>query len=72
MDHHATLLVMAGWAQQTRYGYGSAIKRYNTFCATYALDPLPLTEPILLRYVAHLSLQGLAPATIKNYLSALV
>ena len=62
---------MSGWAPRTKVGYGSAIKRYLNFCTSYHLSPLPLAEPVLLRYVAHLSLAGLAPTTIKNYLSAL-
>ena len=62
---------MSGWAPRTRSGYGSAIKRYLAFATTYNLEPLPLSEPILLRYIAHLNLDQLAPATIKNYLSAL-
>ena len=71
LDQHATSLVMSGWAPRTRSGYGSAIKRYLAFASTYSLEPLPLTEPMLLRYVAHLNLAQLAPSTIKNYLSAL-
>ena len=37
----------------------------------YTLSPLPLTEPVILRFLAHLSLSNLAPATMRNYLSAL-
>ena len=71
LDQHASHLVMSGWAPRTRSGYGSAIKRYLTFAALYSLQPIPLTEPTLLRYVAYLNMAKLAPTTIKNYLSAL-
>ena len=71
LDDHALSLVSSGWAPRTRAGYGSAIKRFLSFTAAYGLSPLPLNEELLLRYVAHLNLQHLAPSTIKNYLSAL-
>ena len=60
-----------GWAPRTRAGYGSAIKRYLSFTTAHGLDPLQLTEQLVLRYVAFLHTQKLAPATIKNYLSAI-
>ena len=62
---------MSGWAPRTKTGYSSAVKRYLKFCTSYNLSPLPLTEPVILRFVAHLSLSNLAPATMRNYLSAL-
>ena len=63
-------MVYSGWAPRTRTGYGSAIKRFLSFTATYGLQPLPLTESLILRFVAHLHLEHLAPSTIKNYLAA--
>ena len=60
----------SGWAPRTRTGYGSAIKRFFSFTASYGLQPLPLTESLILRFVAHLHMEHLAPSTIKNYLAA--
>ena len=40
------------------------------FCAQANLKPLPVSENLLCRYVAYLAEQGLAPKTIKLYLSA--
>ena len=71
LDRHASSLVLSGWAPRTRTGYNSAVKRFISFTATYGLQPLPLSESLLLRYVAHLHRENLAPATVKNYLSAL-
>ena len=64
-------LVLSGWAPRTRTGYGSAVRRYLSFANDHSLPPLPLSESLLLRYVAYLHLDRLAPATIKNYLSAI-
>ena len=71
LDCHASALVYAGWAPRTRTGYNSALRRFFSFISTYGLQPLPLSESLILRYVAHLHLEQLAPATIKNYLAAL-
>ena len=64
-------MVKTGWAPRTRSTYTSAINRYLTFVSTHGLDPLPIHEAVLLRYVAYLDIQGLAPATVRNYLAAI-
>ena len=64
-------LVAAGWAPRSRTGYGVAVRRYLKFAAAHSLDPLPLHESVIMRYVGYLDIQGLAPATIKVYLSAI-
>ena len=64
-------LVSAGWAPRSRTGYGVAVRRYLRFTADHSLAPLPLQESVVMRYVGYLDLQGLAPATIKVYLSAI-
>ena len=64
-------MVKTGWAPRTRSGYSSAVRRYLTFTSTHALDPLPIQERVLLWYVAYLEIQGLAPATVRNYLAAI-
>ena len=71
LDAHASSLITRGWAPRTRSGYATAVKKYLTFAESLALEPLPLTETLVLRFVAHLHLQGLAPSTIKVYLSAI-
>ena len=47
------------------------MKTYLTFTESLALEPLPLSETRVLRFVAQFHLQGLAPSTIKLYLSAI-
>ena len=60
----------SGLAPSTQRTYKSAKKRFLEFCRASESQPLPLTEQVACRYVAHLGEQGLAPKTIKAYLSA--
>ena len=57
-------------APSTRKTYASAKKRYLQFCLTANLDPVPASEHQLCRFVAQLAKDGLAPSSIKSYLSA--
>ena len=59
-----------GLAPSTTRTYDSAKRRYLQFCSAYSLQPLPTNETVLCRYVAHLAEEGLAPSSIKAYLSA--
>ena len=47
------------------------MNRYLKFAQAHAIAPLPILEPTILRYIGYLDLQGLAPATVKMYLSAI-
>ena len=60
-----------GIAPSTTRTYDSAKRRYLHFCTSYHLHPLPLSETILSRFVAHLANEGLAPSNMKAYISAL-
>ncbi len=60
-----------GLRPATQKTYNSAKRRYLQFCIEINVDPLPLTEPIMCRYVSYLGNQGLAHKSIKAYLSAL-
>ena len=71
LDVRADSLVKTGWASRTRSGYASAVKRFLKFTTAFNLDPFPLDEQVLLRYIAYLDIQGLAPATVRNYLAAI-
>ena len=71
LDQRVSSLVIAGWATNTRTGYNSAIRRYLSFIASYQLQPLPVTETVILRYVAYLNMEGLVSSTIKSYLAAI-
>ena len=52
--------------------YSAATKRFYYFCTTYnILTPFPLSEHLLCCFAAALADQGLAPQTVKSYLSAL-
>ena len=47
------------------------MKRFHSFCTDYDIfTPFPLTEQLLCTFAAFLADQGLAPQTIKSYLSA--
>lgn len=56
-------------APSTRRTYQSGHRRFLRFGADAGFQPLPLSEDLLL-FVAHLASQGLAPQTVKAYLSA--
>ena len=67
MEHY----FRSGLAPSTHKSYDSAKRRFLCFCTQAGLDPLPVSENLLCRYVAYLAEQGLAPKTIKLYLSAI-
>ncbi len=47
------------------------MKNFYTFCTQYTIGtPFPVTEMLLCSFAVHLAEQGLAPQTIKRYLSA--
>ena len=50
--------------------YTSGKKRYMEFCDHLCLLPLPVSEVILLHFVAHLASLGLSYQTVELYLSA--
>ena len=61
-----------GLAPSTQKSYQAATKRFQSFCTVFSVsNPFPLTEQILCWFASHLAEQGLAPQTIKVYLSAL-
>ena len=47
------------------------MNRFLTFASTHNCSPLPISEQLILRFIAYLHLQGLAPTTIKVYLAGL-
>lgn len=60
-----------GLAPSTRRTYGAAMNRFNNFCTHFSIHtPFPVTEPRLCSFAAYLADQGLAPQTIRSYLSA--
>ena len=59
-----------GLAPSIHRSYDSAKHRFLSFCNQAHLKLSPISESLLCRYVAHLAEQGLAPKTIKLYLSA--
>ena len=61
----------SGLAPSTHKSYDSAKRRFLCFCVQAHLNPLPVSESLLCRYVAYLAEEGLAPKTIKLYLSAI-
>ena len=68
---------MAQWfynralAPSTQRTYNSAQSRYVSFCSSFNLSPLPLTQSGLCKFVAFLATEGVAHKSIKGYLSAL-
>ena len=71
LEAFAKELFAQGLAGRTKSTYAFAQKRYLTFCATYNITPLPLSEYLLSLLAAYLAQQGLQPQTFNSYLSAL-
>ena len=60
----------SGLASSTSRAYNSAKWRFLEFCVKANLHPLPVSEDLLCRFVGYLEDDGLAPSSIKCYLSA--
>ena len=60
----------SGLAHSTSQTYNSAKHRFLSFSDKANLSPLPLTENLLCRFVCSLADDGLAPSSIKSYISA--
>ena len=58
-------------ATSTRKIYLAAERRYQTFCSSFNIKPLPVTESILCYFVACLGQQGLSHNSISTYLSGI-
>eukprot|EP00731_Ephydatia_muelleri_P029971 Em0021g494a len=56
----------------THRSYDCALRRFNSFCVEYnVFDPFPVNEKLLCYFATKLANDGLAPQTIKVYLSAI-
>ena len=60
-----------GLAPSTRRTYASARKRFLSFCMSYNIPPLPLSERKVTTFAAFLAQSGLRPASVSAYLAAL-
>ena len=60
-----------GLATSTRRVYGSAMKRFSTFCGYRVTYPFPVSEFVLCAFAAYLADQNLSPQTIKSYVTAI-
>ena len=58
-------------AKSTQRTYASAQSRFLSFCREFSLQPFPVNEPLLCRFVSFLALQNLSHSSIKGYLSAI-
>ena len=66
----ADLLAWILDVQGVSYLIRTGQKRYLSFCSAAAKPPLPASEETLLMFVSQLAKEGLAPQSIKGYLSA--
>jgi hypothetical protein len=71
VDQTVRSLFSQGIASSTSRTYSSGVRRYLSFCSSYNLDALPLSQATLCRFVAFLFNSHLTPPTIRSYLSAL-
>ena len=58
-------------AARTKQTYASAWKSYNTFCITFSLHTIPITEYKLIHYVTHMATTKIAHQSIQVYISGL-
>ncbi|XP_055350942.1 uncharacterized protein LOC129597431 [Paramacrobiotus metropolitanus] len=58
-------------ASTTRTTYNAGWARFKEFCINDHTSPLPTTENSVLRFIAHLFLQNISPATIKVYVASI-
>ena len=71
MDKAVQRYFTAALAPATHKTYKVAERRYVTFCESFKITPLPVSEGILCYYVACLGQQGLAHSSIRTYLSGI-
>jgi len=56
------------FADSTKHTYDSHRRSYFAFCAEFNYPPIPVTQPRLLCYTAHLA-RRLKPTSIRKYLN---
>lgn len=71
LDEAVRRYFASGLAEGTKRSYSSAQRRYETFCTSHRIPPLPLTENKSCLFVAFLAEEGLSPQSIASYLAAL-
>jgi hypothetical protein len=71
VDNAVRRFYSAGLASSTKRCYSSGQKRFLDFCEKHRLQPIPPDEHTILRFISQLGLDGLAQATIQNYLGAI-
>lgn len=62
-------LITDSLAQSSRRAYRAGHSEFMQFCQRLSVTPLPAQEPVLVLFVAHLSLR-LAHSSVRSYLSA--
>ena len=71
LDSAVRGLFSSGLASSTQKVYQSGARRYQQLCSAYKVPvPFPVSEHTLMYFVAYLHQDGLAPGTVKSYLSA--
>jgi hypothetical protein len=58
----------SAYAEGTKKTYRSQLKSYFKFCVEFACCPIPVEQPTLLAYVAHLA-GRISPSSIPGYLN---
>ena len=72
LDKLIASYIAAGITQSTTKYYKSAHKHFHSFCTIHfsITDPFSMSESLLCYFAAYLAREGLAPTSIKLYLSA--
>ena len=71
LDEAVRRYFTAALATSTRKTYLAAERHYQTFCSSFNIKPLPVTESILCYFAACLGQQGLSHNSISTYLSGI-
>ena len=71
LDEAVRRYFTAALATSTRKTYSAAEHRYQSFCSSCNIKPLPVTESTLCYFAACLGQQGLSHNSISTYLSGI-
>ena len=71
MDVHVQHTLQQARASSTSRVYRSVQNKYLRFCDMYKIQPLPITDSVMLRYLAYLDLLGINVRTMRVYLAGI-
>ncbi|KAK6169696.1 hypothetical protein SNE40_020691 [Patella caerulea] len=72
LQHEVDRLVTAAFSRKTHLAYSTGLTAFTYFCDRCGiLEKWPPSLDIVLKFIASLSLRGLAPSTVRSYVSSI-